>query len=262
MKEDITYFVRNRWPFELEMAGTSYCDGSYRIHRDNSHVTVIEYVEKGTGTIEINHQIYHPKAGDVYILPRGSCHTYYSDAFSPWTKHFMNIKGPMASKLLELYNLNAAIVIHCPEAAPLFKKALEACKMIESDIVYANCEMIYHEILILLNHHYNFPDNVEMETLRKYMDNHFSEHITIEDLCKIVNRSQDYIIKEFKRSYKKTPHAYLTQKRMEAAEIMLINTSLSIQQISNNCGFCDQHYFCNIFKQYFGMPPSRKKKRG
>ena len=59
-------------PFQLRLAGVSYCDGSYRIERETADFSVVEYVERGTGTLEIDGEEFHPSAGDLYFLPEGS----------------------------------------------------------------------------------------------------------------------------------------------------------------------------------------------
>lgn len=71
MWEDKHYF---RWanslsPFHGELVGFSHCDSSYYQARKESDVTVLEFVTKGTGTLKVNGTTYHPKAGDVYLLP-------------------------------------------------------------------------------------------------------------------------------------------------------------------------------------------------
>ena len=89
-------------PFQLRLAGVSYCDGSYRIERETADFSVVEYVERGTGTLEIDGEEFHPSAGDLYFLPEGSRHRYWSDAHNPWVKYWMNFGGVLGtgSKLL------------------------------------------------------------------------------------------------------------------------------------------------------------------
>ena len=65
-------------PFQLRLAGVSYCDGSYRIERETADFSVVEYIERGTGTLEIDGRQFHPAAGDLYFVPEGSPHRYWS----------------------------------------------------------------------------------------------------------------------------------------------------------------------------------------
>lgn len=47
----------------------------------------------------------------------------------------------------------------------------------------------------------------------------------------------------------------LTKKRMETAKEMLLCSSMKIKEISEKCGYNDQHYFSYCFKKYTGMSP-------
>ena len=98
MKEEIVHFYapQTKLPFYLEMAGISYCDGTYRMKRQDSAETVIEYVVEGRGYLNINGENYAATAGDVYILRKHTTHTYWSDAKAPWVKIFFNIRGSLA----------------------------------------------------------------------------------------------------------------------------------------------------------------------
>ena len=53
----------------------------------------------------------------------------------------------------------------------------------------------------------------------------------------------------------------LIRKRMEAARDLLANTSLKIQEISQRCGYMDQHYFSYCFKKYCGESPNALRRR-
>ena len=83
--EDARFYVRPRElpPFWLSMAGISYCDKTYRVARDCSPITVIEYIISGTGSLQVNGAQYRPSAGDIYILREKTDHAYEADANDP-----------------------------------------------------------------------------------------------------------------------------------------------------------------------------------
>ena len=55
------------------LMAAKYCDGTYRMKRQDSAETVIEYVVKGRGYLNINGENYAATAGDVYILRMAIC---------------------------------------------------------------------------------------------------------------------------------------------------------------------------------------------
>ena len=69
----------------IEMAGKSWCDGTYLINRKNSKIWVIEYIISGKGTvkdIENPEKEYYPQADDIYLLSAGKNHFYFFPKFS------------------------------------------------------------------------------------------------------------------------------------------------------------------------------------
>ena len=49
----------------------------------------------------------------------------------------------------------------------------------------------------------------------------------------------------------------LIRKRMEAARELLSSSSLRGQEISQRCGYTDQHYFSYCFKKFYGESPNK-----
>ena len=67
MREEIQYISPYNLvePFYINIAGISYCDGSYHIYRPKSAVFCMEYIFSGSGTLNYLGTEYHPKEGDV-----------------------------------------------------------------------------------------------------------------------------------------------------------------------------------------------------
>lgn len=70
-------------PFFVGMIGTSDCvstnDSGYFTQRKNSQITAIEYIVKGSGTLEINGSTVKVKEGGVFFITKNSNHRYYPD---------------------------------------------------------------------------------------------------------------------------------------------------------------------------------------
>ena len=47
----------------------------------------------------------------------------------------------------------------------------------------------------------------------------------------------------------------LTKKRIETAKELLMDTNMKVREISEKCGYNDQHYFSYCFKKYSGTSP-------
>ncbi|MCI9632702.1 AraC family transcriptional regulator [Schaedlerella arabinosiphila] len=271
MKEDIRYFLRDEGaPFEIIISGRSWCDGSYRIFRECSEFWVIEYISSGMGSIEINGKVYYPQKGDVYLLPSGSRHCYYSDAKEPWIKTFVNFRGAVADGLASAYHLKGIVLFPGVEQAVAERffqiYAMMQNRNLEDAYVIFKTEILIHEIFHILGQKIKSSIGIsdEMKKIKDYLETHVSVSVTIDELSALIYRSPDYLIRHFREEFGMTPYKYFIEKKMEAAKTMLRDTSLSVKEIGELVGYEDAHYFSNVFRKESGIPPLqyRKHQRG
>lgn len=68
--------------------------------------------------------------------------------------------------------------------------------------------------------------------------------------------SPNYLSALIKKEEGRTFIDLLTEKRIEVAKELLLCTSMKIKEISEKCGYNDQHYFSYCFKKYSGISPN------
>ena len=90
-----------------------------------------------------------------------------------------------------------------------------------------------------------------------YIDKNISSKITLADLSWNLHCSTVTLTEHFKREFGITIMQYITQKRMQMAKQMLLESSTSISEISSACGFADVEYFSRTFKNLCGVSPNR-----
>ena len=69
--------------------------------------------------------------------------------------------------------------------------------------------------------------------------------------------SPNYLSALIKKEKKKNFITLLTEKRMKAAYDMLVCSSMKVLEISEKCGYSDQHYFSYCFKKFYGDSPNK-----
>lgn len=89
-----------------------------------------------------------------------------------------------------------------------------------------------------------------------YLDTHYSENITLEEAASIANFSKFYFTRLFKQYTNQTFYDYLSARRIQAAEQMLIVPNLPITEISLKSGFASLSSFNRTFKRLKGCSPS------
>ena len=90
-----------------------------------------------------------------------------------------------------------------------------------------------------------------------FMENHYTEDITIEQVLEISHYSQRHFIRLFSAAYGTTPQKYLMNIRIRRACTLLRESTLSITEIALRCGFGDSNYFSRAFRKARGVTPSQ-----
>lgn len=94
----------------------------------------------------------------------------------------------------------------------------------------------------------------------KYVQENFSNPITVKQLAENVSLSQSYFMKIFKKMSNTTPAEYIISFRLSNAKQLLLETNLTIAQIAEQCGFNDASYFSYYFKKKFDTTPNEYRK--
>ena len=111
---------------------------------------------------------------------------------------------------------------------------------------------------------YNNPisiaDDEALEIVANYIDDHYATSISQKTLEKISTMSGTKLKKLFKQKYQCTITEYTQRRRMNMAEVLLLNSSLKIQDIAEAVGYSSHSKFSTCFKKYKGMYPKDIKK--
>ncbi|MBQ6831331.1 MAG: helix-turn-helix transcriptional regulator [Oscillospiraceae bacterium] len=126
---------------------------------------------------------------------------------------------------------------------------------------YHKCMSLLYSILSQLDKQcssvYHSPAFLSIKYAINYMHEHFTDQeMSVSSLCHIANLSDTQFRRNFYEVYQTTPVKYLQLLRIDYAADLLINSSLSIEEISSMSGFSDSKYFCFVFKKLKGCPPS------
>lgn len=119
---------------------------------------------------------------------------------------------------------------------------------------------------LLQEHLYNENTNVAPTSLQhvlhfkkvlSYIEDHYTEHITLEDLAKIAGMNPKYFCRFFREMSFRTPIDYVNYYRIERACEQLSTTNTTIIEVALNCGYNDISYFIKTFRKYKGITPKQ-----
>lgn len=88
-----------------------------------------------------------------------------------------------------------------------------------------------------------------------YIDDNYHEQIDLGEISQKACLSKFHFHRLFTSIYKKTPHQYLTQTRLEAAKVLLAKEGISITDVCNTIGFESLSSFSNLFRKQSGYSP-------
>lgn len=94
----------------------------------------------------------------------------------------------------------------------------------------------------------------------QYIREHCAEKLTLEDLSKSCFYNPSYFSRLFKEHYGMTLTEFLSNTRLEKAQQLLEQTSLSVEEIALQSGFSGRNAFYKLFKERTGLTPQGYRK--
>lgn len=148
----------------------------------------------------------------------------------------------------------------------------------DSDEALARCESIpeisedmiksYLHIMTVCAQYLTLSSSVTTEkptigqlTMR-YISKHFTERITVKEVCSALGYSKSTVLSAFKREFGTTVNTYLNNMRLAQAKRLLSEDDMTINEIALCSGFADQSYFSKVFSAKYEMTPSEYRKEG
>lgn len=263
-----------------------YKDGSFIQLYDNTDYeayprhwhTCIELIMpiKGDYHLEYDNQKVTLREHDILLLCPGALHSIEA---CPGERFIFQAEMPAVTSLQSIASmmtiLYPAIVI-APEtsrdAYPRIRQLMEeiieeyqtASVMYEASIYSKLLEMM---VLIRRSHTaitkpIGASGSKQREYLEKFMDvcnyinDHCTEDLTLEDVAARAGFSKYHFSRLFKQFANVSFYKYLNQKRIETAERLLVNPSMSVTDVSLSSGFSSLSSFIRMFKLIKGCTPS------
>lgn len=232
--------------------------------------TEIMYVVDGEGSLLLKNNRLSLSQGDIVIINPNISHTETSEKLNT-LEYFIfaidNISFNIFDKEDLPYN-NEVFKVNIDNLDER-KLLLSILKKIQHELtslkiyyeVYA--QSLINEVIIFIIRKTNIQDiettnntlSTECTFVKRYIDLHFSEKISLTNIAKKTFFSKYYLIHSFKKQLGIPPFQYLLNKRLNEAVKLLTTTNMSITSISNGVGFSSPSQFTKCFKEIYGDTP-------
>ena len=91
--------------------------------------------------------------------------------------------------------------------------------------------------------------------ITRYLDEHYTEQLRMEDICSEFHLSVSYLSHMFKKEVGLSPKQYIMLRRIGEAQSMLSEGDIPIGQIEEQLGFTSSCHLASTFKKYVGLSP-------
>jgi len=95
----------------------------------------------------------------------------------------------------------------------------------------------------------------QIRRVTTHIETNLDAAITTKGLAMLVRLSAFHFCRAFRDSFGESPHGYVTRRRIERAQGLMLTTSASLGQIAADCGFTDQAHLSNLFRRLVGESP-------
>lgn len=257
-------FAKNNLLY-LQEIGTLQALSTHTSKRSRLASFLFFCVKSGSGTLEYEGEIYSLSAGDCVFL---DCNKTYAHKTSDdlWCLQWTHFDGPNLAQIYDKFATENLSPVFRPFYLNPYETLLTDLHTLAT-INNSAAEMRISEKLMALlaqitidceNHYSNktLPSKSgALIDIKKYLDEHFREKITLDELAGIFYIDKYYLTRRFKQYYGTTVNAYLQQLKITHAKHLLRFTEHSIEEIASECGIDDPNYFARLFKKIEGTSP-------
>ncbi len=247
----------------------------YHWHKEYELIHIIE----GSFSLTADGNTFLLNKGDVAVISPGVLHggtphnaIYECLVFSP-DAITLNTKEEYKKRRLipKHITVNFDLKEFAPKIKPHILAAFETVKTSKSGFeLNFYCEILSLFSIIMDNGLFEKRGDLKasrvsklipLENVINYIEENFSQQISLEDMAKSAGFSRKYFSEYFKKLIGKSPGEYLNSYRIERAADMLLNTDLSVTEIAFSCGFNDLSYFIKTFKDLKFATPGKYRKQ-
>lgn len=227
--------------------------------------TEIFFVTGGSGSLSLTGKILPIGVNDVIIVNPGAEHTELSSDEHPLEYIVMGIDG------LETISGDdegdGYSILHFQSGGEQILQYLRSLlKEIEFRLPGYNtiCQNLLEIVLLLLVRRSQFTvtfapaiqkPSKECAVVRRYIENHFKESLTLDNLAAVAHVSKYYLAHAFSREYGTSPINYVLSCRIQESLHLLSETHMSLSQIAGILGFSSPSYFSQSFRRIKGLSP-------
>ncbi len=224
------------------------------------------YIAKGRGKIFFD--TIHSKTleqGDMVLIRPGVWHSYFPDKHTGWKEYWIGAEGKILEERLKndffgepekIFKVGVR-----EDIIALYMKALDIAD--KERPFYQQVLASILNMLLGMAIYYDKNSQVDgdevlnrIQQSKALIREKLLTNITPEEIAEEVNISYSWFRKTFKEYTNMSPSHYMQDLKLQKAKEMLVNTQMSIKEISYSLNYDNISYFTTLFKRYIHMTPN------
>lgn len=257
-------------PISLYAWGDFFHDSTFYTQRKGWDNCQLIYTLDGAGRFKYDGQEFTLHPGQLILIDCRKFH-YYATQGVFWHSLWVHLDGKCIFDYADLLNGNGGVPITPGpqfDFPKLHQKIL--CLAHRHDpmrdlalstfLVNMLTDLIQHKAETASPAPYHRHQDI-LETSLQYIQDHFREPLSVEQLAAFCHLSKYYYSKMFKAYTGVTPYDYLLDIRIQYSQQLLLNTTATIEEIAHEIGFADSANFIVCFKKRTSMTPLQFRKQ-
>lgn len=231
--------------------------------------TELFYIIGGDGQFQIQEELFPVRAHQLVVVNPNVIHTEVSYEARPLEYIVLGIEG------LELTIPGSEEARYCIYSFPADNRVLTCMRDVlqemqdrqpEYQTICMACmdmimvQLMRHTTVSVTQTQPRFPANRQCAAVRRYIDQHYKENLTLDLLAEKARINKYYMSHAFKREYGTSPINYMIACRLREGQRLLAETDLSLSQIATVLGFSSPSYFSQSFRSAEGISPTEYRK--
>lgn len=250
----------------ISWAGHRVCDSSHVIGPRVLDTYKLVFILSGQGyLIQDDNPKILVKANDSFILFPNHRHHYWADPNAPWTITWVAFNGADTLNLMNAVHANLTNYVLRDTLSEGIKKSMSYLIQALADetdthrlSAVTTLFSVFNKLRLNIKNIQSVSEN-DVETLASrvsaFIEQNYYMDIDMGMLCSHTHYSRSYLSRTFKSETGHTIQDFLRDTRINKAKNLLLETSLSIQEVASSVGIMDSLYFSKAFRKNTGYSP-------
>jgi len=255
-----------KYKFTVEHYGEAYCEPNHSFGPGVKTGYLITFIFDGTGTFTIHNVTQYLKKKDAFLISPNVLHHYQADELTPWHYAWISFGVDGFEEDFETMCANQHVrKIHNPDMILHYISSIKRNEILGISLY----KSMRDDALIKLFLSELLSDNItilesskalKIQAVKDYIQTYYFLPLTVEKIAEKFSYNRSYLCRIFKQEEGKSPKQYMIDMKMQIASKMLLESDISVENVSNSIGYQDSFTFSKMFKKRMGVSPQEYKK--